>query len=66
MRRITDARELRWISGSVNRGRAVKSSSAYRRMHMPSATRPQRPARWFAAACEIFSIASNVVLLLSA
>ena len=26
-------------------------------------TRPQRPARWFAAACEIFSICSSVVLL---
>jgi hypothetical protein len=32
---------------------------------MPSATRPQRPARWFAAACEIGSICSSVVLLRS-
>jgi len=30
---------------------------------MPSATRPQRPARWFAEACEIFSICKSVVLL---
>ena len=26
---------------------------------MPSATRPQRPARWFALACEIASIGSR-------
>ena len=29
---------------------------------MPSATRPQRPARWFALACEIFSIGSRCTL----
>ena len=46
MRRITAASEERRISGSVNAGRFAKSSSAYRRMQMPSATRPQRPARW--------------------
>ena len=44
-------------------GRAAKSSSPYRRTQMPSCTRPQRPARWFAAACETFSICSSVVLL---
>ena len=65
MRRITAASEVRRISGSVNAGRAAKSSSSYRRMQMPSCTRPQRPARWFAAACAIGSICSCVVLLRS-
>ena len=32
--------------------------SEYRRMHTPAATRPQRPARWLAEACEIGSISS--------
>ena len=36
---------------------------AYRRTQMPSCTRPHRPARCCAAACEIFSICSSVVLL---
>ena len=57
--RITAARFVRWISGSVNSGRAWKSSSEYRRIAMPGPTRPQRPARWFAEACEIFSIGSR-------
>ena len=48
--RITDARLVRWISGSVNSGRERKSSSEYRRMAMPSATRPHRPERWLALA----------------
>ena len=56
---MTDARLVRRISGSVNSGRASKSSSLYRRMHVPAATRPQRPARWFADACEIGSIGSR-------
>jgi hypothetical protein len=56
MRRITDASEERRISGSVNSDRALKSSSEYSRTQMPLETRPQRPARWRAAACEIFSI----------
>ena len=38
--RITEARLVRRISGSVNSGRAAKSSSAYSRMQMPAATRP--------------------------
>ena len=50
MRKITPAKELRKISGSVKRGRAAKSFSSYSRMQMPLATRPQRPARWLAAA----------------
>ena len=50
MRRITPASELRKISGSVNFGRPLKPASSYKRMQMPSATRPQRPARWLAAA----------------
>ncbi len=65
MRRMTAASDERRISGSVYAGRAAKSSSLYRRTQMPAATRPQRPARWLAAACEIFSICSNVVLLRS-
>ena len=43
MRRITPASDERRISGSVKRGRLAKSFSSYRRMQMPSATRPQRP-----------------------
>lgn len=43
--KITDARLVRRISGSVNAGRDSKSSSEYRRMQIPSATRPQRPER---------------------
>ena len=50
---------MRRISGSVKRGRSSKSSSAYRRMQMPSDVRPQRPLRWSADACEIGSIGSR-------
>ena len=57
--RITAARFVRRISGSVKRGRSRKSSSEYSRMQMPSATRPQRPLRWSADACEIGSIGSR-------
>ena len=49
MRNITPASELRNISGSVKRGLPLKSFSSYKRMQIPSATRPQRPARWLAA-----------------
>ena len=34
-------------------------ASEYIRMQMPSATRPQRPLRWFALACETGSIGSR-------
>ena len=61
--RMTDARLVRRISGSENSGRARKSSSEYSRMQMPSATRPHRPFRWFAEACEIFSIGSRCTLV---
>ena len=47
---MTLASEVRRISGSVYSGRASKSLCEYRRMAMPSATRPQRPARWLALA----------------
>jgi hypothetical protein len=60
---MTDARFVRRISGSVNSGRASKSSSEYRRMQVPGATRPQRPARWAAEACEIGSIGSRCTLV---
>ena len=43
--RITLARLVRRISGSVNAGRASKASCEYRRTHTPSARRPQRPLR---------------------
>jgi hypothetical protein len=59
---MTLARLVRRISGSVNAGRASKSSSEYNRMQMPSATRPQRPLRWLALACEIDSIGSRCTL----
>ena len=63
MRRITPASEDRRISGSVKRGRPRKSFSSYRRMQMPLATRPQRPARWLAAAWLIGSTSSCSTLL---
>ena len=61
--RITDARLVRRISGSVNSGRPRKSSSSYSRIATPGATRPQRPDRWFADACEIGSIGSRWTLV---
>ena len=61
--RMTDAREVRWISGCVNFSRPSKSSCEYSRMQMPSATRPLRPARWFALACEIGSIGRRCTLV---
>ena len=48
--RMTLARLVRRISGSVNSGRASKSAWEYRRMQMPSLVRPERPLRWFALA----------------
>ena len=61
--RITEARLVRRISGSVNSGRAAKSSSAYSRTQTPSATRPHRPARWLAEAWEIGSIGRRCTLV---
>ena len=55
----TEARLVRRISGSVYGGRPAKSSSSYSRMQTPGATRPHRPARWLAEACEIGSIGSR-------
>ncbi len=60
--RITEARLVRRISGSVNSGRDSKSDSAYSRMQMPSEVRPHRPLRWFADACEMSSIGSRCTL----
>ncbi len=54
--RITEARFVRRISGSVNSPRLSKSSSLYSRMQMPSLVRPQRPLRWFALACDTDSM----------
>ncbi|MNP25048.1 hypothetical protein D3C76_1178400 [compost metagenome] len=54
--RITAARLVRRISGSVNAGRLLKSSSLYRRTQMPGSTRPQRPLRWLALACDTASM----------
>ena len=54
--RMTAARLVRRISGSVNCGRDSKSSSEYSRIAMPSETRPQRPERWLAEAWETRSI----------
>ena len=61
--RMTDARFVLRISGSVNSGRASKSSSEYSRMQVPGATRPQRPFLWFALACETGSIGNRCSLL---
>ena len=63
MRKITPAKDDRKISGSVKRGRPAKSLSSYRRMQMPLATRPQRPARWLAAAWLMGSTSSCSTLL---
>ena len=60
--RITEARLVRRISGSVNSGRPAKSSSLYSRMQMPSEVRPQRPVRWLADACDTGSIGSRCTL----
>ena len=61
--RITLARLVRRISGSVNSGRDSKSSSAYSRIAMPASTRPQRPDRWLADAWLIASIGSRCTLV---
>ncbi len=43
--RITDASDVRRISGSVCAGREAKSSALYNRTQVPGPRRPQRPAR---------------------
>ena len=60
---MTEASEVRWISGSVNSGRASKSSSEYSRMQTPGATRPHRPARWAALAWLTGSIGRRCTLV---
>jgi hypothetical protein len=60
--RMTAARLVRRISGSVNSGRFRKSSSLYSRIAMPLLVRPDRPERWFAEACEIASMGSRWIL----
>ena len=57
--RMTDARFVRRISGSVKSGRWSKFSSEYRRMQTPGPTRPHRPARWSADAFDTSSIGSR-------
>ncbi len=61
--RITEARLVRRISGSVNSGRLSKSSSEYSRIAMPASTRPQRPDRWLADAWLIASIGRRCTLV---
>jgi hypothetical protein len=61
--KMTEARLVRRISGSVNSGLDSKSSWAYSRMQIPSEVRPQRPMRWLAEACEIGSIGSRCTLV---
>ena len=61
--KITEAKLVRKISGSVNSGRELKSSSEYKRIQIPSLTRPQRPLRWLADACEIGSIGKRCTLV---
>ena len=61
--KMTDARLVRWISGSVNSGRLSKSSSSYSRMATPGPRRPQRPLRWFADACDTGSMGSRWTLV---
>ncbi len=57
--RMTAARLVRRISGSVYSRRLAKSSSEYSRMAMPSLVRPLRPDRWLALAWLIASIGSR-------
>ena len=61
--RMTEARLVRRISGSVNSGRDSKSSSEYSRIAMPASTRPQRPDRCWALAWLIASIGSRCTLV---
>ena len=53
----------RKISGSVNSGRALKSSSEYSLMATPGASRPHRPERWLALACETGSMGRRCTLV---
>ena len=64
--RITAARFVRRISGGVYGSRLLKSASEYSRMQSPGPTRPHRPARWLAEACETGSIGSRCTLLRAA
>ena len=57
--KITDAKLVRRISGSVKSGRDSKSSSEYNLMTTPGLVLPARPARWLALALEIASIGSR-------
>src|SRR5699024_8598771 len=61
--KITDANEVRKISGSVNSGRDSKSSSEYNRMAIPGLVRPARPERCWADACEIRSMGRRWTLV---
>ena len=62
--KITLAREVRRISGSVYGSRPSKSVCEYRRIATPSATRPQRPLRWFALAWLMGSMGRRCTLVL--
>ena len=62
--RITLASDVRRISGSVNSGRATKSSSLNSRIAMPASTRPQRPDRCCAEAWLIGSMGRRWTLVL--
>ena len=48
--KITEANEVRIISGSVNAGLSSKSSSSYKRIQTPGDILPHRPDRWLADA----------------
>ena len=61
--RMTAARFVRRISGSVYSGRDSKSSSEYNRMHTPSDVRPERPARCRADAWEMRSMGRRWTLV---
>ena len=56
--RITDARFVLRISGSVNSDFSSYSSSEYSLITTPGLVLPARPALWFALALEIASIGS--------
>ena len=60
--RMTEARFVRKISASVNSGRPIKSASSYKRIQIPAETRPHRPLRWLALACEMASIGKRCTL----
>lgn len=58
-RRAKSARSAILISGEGNRARLPSSASAQQRYTTPKSSRPDRPARWVAAAVDTGTVASD-------